>query len=129
MLGLEDLHFSNLDLIFHLNSMPRACGSLETTDSTAHAISRWECGLVTEKFKPFIRTASSESVRTSLERLRINFLEAEAGVDKTLVLRGENLRIFIAFCLLKMFLNELSTAATVPSNSECYIPSTKPFRI
>jgi hypothetical protein len=36
MLGLEDLHFSNMDVIFHLNSMPRVCGSFETTDSTAH---------------------------------------------------------------------------------------------
>jgi hypothetical protein len=44
VLGLEDLDFSNMDPIFHLNSMPRGCGSLETTDSTAHAISRLECG-------------------------------------------------------------------------------------
>jgi hypothetical protein len=57
-LGLEDLDFSNTDLIFHLNSMPRARGSLETMDLTAHAISRLERVFITEKFKPFIRTAS-----------------------------------------------------------------------
>jgi hypothetical protein len=51
-----------MDLTFHLNSMPLICGSLETTDSTAHAISRFECGRDTEKFKPFIRTASSHSL-------------------------------------------------------------------
>jgi hypothetical protein len=67
-----------------MNSMPRVCGSLEITDATAHAISRLECGFVTETFKFFIRTASSESVRIYLERLRINFLEAEVGVDKIL---------------------------------------------
>jgi hypothetical protein len=44
MLGLEDLDFSNMDLIFNLNSMPRGCGSLGTTGYTAYAISRFECG-------------------------------------------------------------------------------------
>jgi hypothetical protein len=73
-----------MDLTLHLNFMPRVCGSLETTDSTAHAISRLECGFIPEKFKPFIRTASSESVRTCLERLRLNFLESKAEVDDTL---------------------------------------------
>jgi hypothetical protein len=72
--------------IFHLNSIPRVRGSLEKTDSTAHAISRIECGFVVEMFKPFVRTASSESVRTCLERLRINVLESETGVDKTFIL-------------------------------------------
>jgi hypothetical protein len=84
-LGLEDLDFPNTELIFHLNSMPRVCGSLETTDSTAHAISRLEHGFINEKFRPFMRTASSESVRTYLERLGIHFLEAKAGVDKTIL--------------------------------------------
>jgi hypothetical protein len=46
MLGLEDLDFSNMDLILHLNSMPKVCGSLETTDSTAHTVSRFKCGRV-----------------------------------------------------------------------------------
>jgi hypothetical protein len=53
MLGLEDLDFSNIDLTFHLNSMPLICGSLETTDSTAHAISRFECGSDTESREIF----------------------------------------------------------------------------
>jgi hypothetical protein len=78
MLGLEDLDFFDMDLIFNLNSMPRVCGSLETTDSTAHAISKFECGDVTAKFKPLMRTASSDSVKTYLDRFRINFLEATA---------------------------------------------------
>jgi hypothetical protein len=82
MLGTED--FSNMDLIFHLNSMPCACGSFKTTDSTAHAMSKLECGFITDKFKPFIRSYSSKSVRTCLERLRIDFLEFEAGAEKTL---------------------------------------------
>jgi hypothetical protein len=64
--------------------MPRVCVSLETTDSTAHDISRMECGFMTRKFEPFIRTASSKSMRTYLERLSINFLEAKTGADKTL---------------------------------------------
>jgi hypothetical protein len=63
--------------------MPRVRGSLKITDSTAHATSRLECEFGTEKFKPFIRTASSESLRTYLERLRMNFLE-DVGVYKTL---------------------------------------------
>jgi hypothetical protein len=37
-----------MDLIFHLNSMPRTCG----TDSAKHAMSRLEGGYVIEKFKP-----------------------------------------------------------------------------
>jgi hypothetical protein len=74
----------DLELIFHLNSMPTVCRCFETTDFTAYAISRLECGFITEKFEPFIRAASSESVRTHMERLRINFLETVAGIDKTL---------------------------------------------
>jgi hypothetical protein len=27
MLVLQDLYFSNMDLIFHLNSIPRGCGN------------------------------------------------------------------------------------------------------
>jgi hypothetical protein len=89
MLGTENLDFSNMALIFHMNPMPIVCGSVKTMDSTAHAMSRLECGFVTEKFKPFIKTPSSE-------RLRINFLESEARVDKTLfcgLLSRENLQI------------------------------------
>jgi hypothetical protein len=73
-----------MDLTFHMNLKPEHCGSLETMDSTTHAISRLECGFITEKFKPFIKTASSESVRTCLERLWLSFLESEAEADKTL---------------------------------------------
>jgi hypothetical protein len=42
MFGMEDLDFSHMDLIFHLNSMPRIGESFETTDSTAQAMSRLE---------------------------------------------------------------------------------------
>jgi hypothetical protein len=63
---IEDLDFSHMDLISHLNSKPRVCGSFETTGSTTHAMSRLECGSVTEEFKP-IRTASSDSVRICFE--------------------------------------------------------------
>jgi hypothetical protein len=59
--------------------MLTVCRCLETTDF------RLACGFVAEKFKPFIRAASSESVRTYLERLRINFLETEAGADWVLL--------------------------------------------
>jgi hypothetical protein len=54
------------------------------TDSTAHTIFRLECAFTIGKFNPFVRTASSESDRTCAEILRINALESEAGVDKTL---------------------------------------------
>jgi hypothetical protein len=44
-------------------------------------MSRLECGYVKEKFKPFARTASSESVRVCFERLRTNFLESGVGAE------------------------------------------------
>jgi hypothetical protein len=53
MFDMEDLGFSNMDF----NSMPRVRGSLEMTDSTAHAMARLECGFLAKKFKLFIRTA------------------------------------------------------------------------
>jgi hypothetical protein len=83
-------------LIFHMNPMPRVCGNFKAMDSTAHAMPRLDCGFITEKFEPFIKNPSSESVRICLERLRINFLESEARVDKTLfccLLSRENLQI------------------------------------
>jgi hypothetical protein len=45
--------------------------------STAHAIPRLEHGYVTEQFKHFTRTASSQSVRMCFKRLRINFVETK----------------------------------------------------
>jgi hypothetical protein len=42
MLGMENLNLFNMDLIFHLNSMPRVCGSFETMDLVAHVMSRLE---------------------------------------------------------------------------------------
>jgi hypothetical protein len=81
MLGKEGLDFSNTDLIFHLNSIPRVYGSFRTTDSTAHAMSRLKCGFIIKKFNPFKMTAPLVSVRMCLEKLRINFLEAEVAVD------------------------------------------------
>jgi hypothetical protein len=127
---MEDLDLSNTDLIFHLNSMPRVCGSLQTTDSTAHAISRLECGFAIEKFKPFVWTASSKSVRPCSERLRINVLESEAGVNKTLfcwLLSRQKLWIWIAFYVLKMFLNELSTKAKICCWSELLTDDLRKF--
>jgi hypothetical protein len=50
MLGMDDLDFSNIDLVFHQNSMPRDCRSFETADSIAHAISRLEYGIATTEF-------------------------------------------------------------------------------
>jgi hypothetical protein len=95
MLGMENLDFSNVVLIFHMNPMLRVCGSIKIMDSTAYAMSRLECGFSTENFKPFIKTPSSECVRICLEKLRINFLQSEVGVDKTLfclLLSRENLQ-------------------------------------
>jgi hypothetical protein len=90
MLGLEDLDFSNMGLILNLNSMPRVGGSFETTDSQHSTcnVHMWP---------------TSESVR-------ICFLEAELGTDKTLFCWShskENLQIWITFSLLNMFLKEL----------------------
>jgi hypothetical protein len=75
--AMDELGFSNTDLIFHLNYMPRVC-CFETASSTVNRLSRLECGFTTAKFKSFIRTASSESVTACFKRLRINFLESEA---------------------------------------------------
>jgi hypothetical protein len=83
-LVLEDLDFYNMDLIFHLNSIPRVCGSFETTDSTAYTMSGLECGYVTEKFQTFLKTASSESVRGCFERVRTNFMKPGVATEETL---------------------------------------------
>jgi predicted metalloprotease with PDZ domain len=56
MLDLEEFDFSNMGLIFLLNSMPTYYGSFETTDSTALIMSRLEFGYMTEKFKLFTRS-------------------------------------------------------------------------
>jgi hypothetical protein len=55
----------NTDLIFHLNSIPKATGTSET-DSSARTMSRLECGLATAKFRPFLKTVFSESVQIFL---------------------------------------------------------------
>jgi hypothetical protein len=59
---MDDLDFSNMNLIFHLNYMPRVCGIFQTTDSTAHAMYRLECRIATEEFKSFVRIASTENM-------------------------------------------------------------------
>jgi hypothetical protein len=79
MLGIYDLDFFNVDL----NSLPRVCGSYETTDSTTHVMFRLEFGFCTGKFKSFINTVSLESVRICLQRLRISLLQSKAEVDNT----------------------------------------------
>jgi hypothetical protein len=44
MLGLEVLDFSNMNMIFHLNSIARVYGSFETTDSRTRDMSTLESG-------------------------------------------------------------------------------------
>jgi hypothetical protein len=56
-------------------------------------------------------------------RLRLNFLEAEVGVGKSLLcwlLRTENLWTWITFCLLNIFLNEHLTAVKIRCWSELF---------
>jgi hypothetical protein len=48
-----------MDLNSNLNSRPRLFVSFEITASTTHALSKLECGFVTEEFKTFIITAVS----------------------------------------------------------------------
>jgi hypothetical protein len=52
-LGLEASDFSDMNLIFYLNSMLRFCGNVEEMASTTQDMSGLECGYVTEKFKTF----------------------------------------------------------------------------
>jgi hypothetical protein len=54
--------------------MPNVPGRFGTAASAAQAKSMIECGLVVAKFRPFLRTASSESDRSCFERLSTNFL-------------------------------------------------------
>jgi hypothetical protein len=44
--------FFNIDQILQLNSMPTAGGSLDFTDSAAHAIFRLNTGLITANLSP-----------------------------------------------------------------------------
>jgi hypothetical protein len=96
-LGKEDLlDFSNMDLIFHLNSVATVSRSFKTTDSTACIMCIEECGFITEKFKPCQTIVSLDSVRTYFEWLRIDFLESENGLEKTnliIVKQGEIMNI------------------------------------
>jgi hypothetical protein len=110
MLGVENLDFSNFYLIFHLNSMPTVCRRLKITDSTTQAISRLECGQVKENFKPCLLRLC-ENV---FGMMRINLLEVNTGVGLFCwLLETENLRIWLCFCLLSVFLNELSMTAKI----------------
>jgi hypothetical protein len=52
MSGMEVLDFSSMNLTFHLNCMPRICGSFKTTNSTAHAMFELECRFATEGPNP-----------------------------------------------------------------------------
>jgi hypothetical protein len=74
MLGMEGSDFSNMDLIIHLNSMPRVCESLETTDSTAHSMSTLECRFVTEKFKPLIRDCFLRACENLFRKVKKKFI-------------------------------------------------------
>jgi hypothetical protein len=63
-----------MDLIFHLTSRPRICG------------------YIIKKFNCFIMTVPSESVRTCLEGLRINFFQSCGRQDSVLLIKKlENL--------------------------------------
>jgi hypothetical protein len=64
--------------------MPNLPGRFGTAASAAQDKAMIECGLVIAKFRPFLRTASSESDGTYFERLNKNFLwsEEEEEVDK-----------------------------------------------
>jgi hypothetical protein len=66
-----------------------------------------------------MRTASSTSLRMCSKKLRINLLEADTGVGLFCwLLRMENVQIWVRFCLLKIFLNELLTAVKICCWSE-----------
>jgi hypothetical protein len=69
MSGTEDLDF--IDLIFHLNSMPRVDRSFETTDSKEYAMSRLEYAFVIEKLKPFLRVCKTIFGKSKDKFLRI----------------------------------------------------------
>jgi hypothetical protein len=73
--------------------------------SAAQAKSMTECGLVIAKFRPFLRTASSESDRTCFDRFSTNFLwseEEEEEEDYKFLLRlefnMENFLMWLTFC-------------------------------
>jgi hypothetical protein len=83
--------------------MPNVPGRFGTAASAAQAKSMIECGLVIAKFRPFLRTASSESGRTCFESLSTNFLwsEEEEEVDKFLLrseFNMENFLMGLTFC-------------------------------
>jgi hypothetical protein len=84
------------------------------------------------KIQTLHKGCSFKSVRTYLERLRINFLETEAGVDKILfcwLLSRENLWIWTPFWLLKTFMNELSTVVKILCWSELFTDDLRKFSI
>ena len=122
MLDEEGFAFSNIHRIRQLNSMPKAGGSLDLADSAAHAISRLDILLVIAKLSPFLRTDSSDSVRTWSDKFMTNFSEPWV-VPVVLVVwwwffRAKNFRIWISFRFTKWCLYELSTAAMMRSWSE-----------
>jgi hypothetical protein len=111
MIHLED--FSIMGQNFHLNSMPRICGSFKTKDYTAHAMSRLECGYVTEKFKPYIRTVCSESVRTCFQRLRTNFVKSEVVAKEILLIIEHREFTDVDYFLFTKIVPELSTTVMI----------------
>jgi hypothetical protein len=82
--------------------MPSVPGRFRTAASAAEAKSMIECGLVIAKFRPFLRTASSESDRTCFDRFSTNFLwSEEEEVDKFLLgseFNMENFLMWLTFC-------------------------------
>jgi hypothetical protein len=100
-LGGAGLDFSNIVLIFHLYSMPNVSEKFGTATSAAQAKSTIECGLVIAKFRPFLRTVSSESDRTCFDRFTTNYLWSEEEVDKFLLRSEFNMEKFLmwlTFC-------------------------------
>jgi hypothetical protein len=55
MLDVKGLDFSNIHRIFQQNSIPKAGGSLDLVDFTAHAMSRLDTPVYYCKIKPSLK--------------------------------------------------------------------------
>jgi hypothetical protein len=50
-LGTNNLDFSNIIQISHLNSMPKGSGNLKAMNSMAHTLLQLDCGSINAEFK------------------------------------------------------------------------------
>jgi hypothetical protein len=129
VLGMEDLDFSNMDLILNPNFMPWVCGSFKTADSRQHIIARLECRFITEKFKPFIRTVSSVCEKI-FAKIKDTFLRVRSWGRQDFVLmiiKQAQLMNMNLSCLLQMFRNEPSTAVKIYCWSELFTDDFRQF--